>query len=40
MFGLMTALDAQGKKDEASRVRSDFRKAWSRADIELSVDQL
>ncbi len=40
MFGLMTALQAQGKKDEASKVGSDYRKAWKYADIELTVEAL
>ena len=40
MFGLMTALEAQGKKDEARKVRKDFRKAWKYADITLSVNDL
>lgn len=40
IFGLMTALEAQGKKDEASKVNSDFRKAWKYADITLSVNEL
>ena len=40
MFGFMTALEAQGKKDEASKVNSDFRKAWKYADITLSVNEL
>lgn len=40
MFGLMTALEAQGKKDEASKMRKEFRKAWKHADIELSVNEL
>lgn len=40
MFGLMTALDAQGKKDDASDVRKDFRKAWKYADITLTVNDL
>jgi len=40
LFGLMTALDAQGKKDEASKVRSEYRKAWKYADIKLTVNDL
>jgi tetratricopeptide (TPR) repeat protein len=39
-FGLMTALDAQGKKDEASDVRKRYREAWKYADIKLSVSEL
>ena len=40
MFGLMTALQALGKKDEASKVGSDYRKAWKYADITLTVEAL
>lgn len=40
LFGLMTALQAQGKKDEASAVRSRFRQAWKYADITLTVEEL
>ena len=40
LFGLMTALIALGKKDEASTVESQFRKAWQSADITLTVDEL
>jgi tetratricopeptide (TPR) repeat protein len=39
-FGLMTALEAQGKKDEASKAGSQFRKAWKYADIKLTVNEL
>ncbi|MGD9590167.1 MAG: hypothetical protein AB7Q37_12490 [Pyrinomonadaceae bacterium] len=40
LFGLMTALEAQGKKDEASDVGKEFRKAWKYADITLTVNEL
>ncbi len=40
MFGLMTALNAQGKKDDASKMNSEFKKAWKYADITLTVDEL
>jgi tetratricopeptide (TPR) repeat protein len=40
LFGLMTALEKQSKKDAASTVRSDFRTAWKYADITLTVDEL
>ena len=40
LFGLMNALDAQGKKAEASDVRKDFQRAWKSADITLAVDEL
>jgi tetratricopeptide (TPR) repeat protein len=40
LFGLMHALLAQNKQDEAERVRADFREAWSRADTKLEVPDL
>jgi tetratricopeptide (TPR) repeat protein len=40
MFGWMMALETQSKKDEASKVRSEFKKAWKYADIKLTVDEL
>jgi len=40
LFGLMTALEKQSKKDAASTFRSDFRTAWKYADITLTVDEL
>jgi tetratricopeptide (TPR) repeat protein len=40
LFGLMTALRAQGKKDEASAIQSQFRKAWEYADMKLTIDEL
>lgn len=39
-FGLMTALEALGKKDEALKAGSQFRKAWKYADIKLTVNEL
>ncbi len=36
MFGLIRALEAQQKADEAGRMREMFGHAWSRADVELS----
>jgi tetratricopeptide (TPR) repeat protein len=36
LFGLMQALKAQGKNEEASLVESRFKKAWARADITLT----
>jgi tetratricopeptide (TPR) repeat protein len=35
LFGLAKALEAQGKKDEAARVRQRFADAWKNADVEL-----
>lgn len=40
LFGLMTALEAQGKKQEAAKVRKEFQKAWKYADITLTADAL
>ena len=39
-FGLAAALEAQGEKDKAARVRSQFRKAWKYADTTLTVNEL
>lgn len=36
LFGLALALDAQGKSDEASRVREQFARAWGLADVRLA----
>ena len=36
LFGLMQALKAQGKNEDASLVESRFKKAWARADITLT----
>ena len=36
LFGLMQALKAQGKKEEAAMVEARFRKAWKDADVQLS----
>jgi tetratricopeptide (TPR) repeat protein len=33
--GLMQALEAQGKKEEAERVRKRFAEAWKHADAEI-----
>lgn len=40
MFGLVTALETQGKKGEASKLNSELKKAWKYADITLTVDSL
>jgi tetratricopeptide (TPR) repeat protein len=40
LFGLMQSLEAQGKKEEAERVRAEFREAWLRSDIELEIGDL
>jgi tetratricopeptide (TPR) repeat protein len=36
LFGLMQALKAQGKNDDAALVEARFKKAWSRADVTMS----
>ncbi|CAN5411380.1 tetratricopeptide repeat protein [soil metagenome] len=40
LFGLMTALEAQGKKDEARTVQKQYIKSWKYADIMLAVSDL
>ncbi len=40
LFGLMTALEKQGKTDEAQRVRKRYVEAWKYADIQLTIDVL
>jgi tetratricopeptide (TPR) repeat protein len=35
LFGLMKALEAQGKADEAAEVQAEFEEAWQHADVEL-----
>jgi tetratricopeptide (TPR) repeat protein len=40
LFGLMTTLEAQGKKDEAAKISKEFRKAWKYADVTLTVNGL
>jgi tetratricopeptide (TPR) repeat protein len=36
LYGLMKALQAQGKKDEAGLIEARFKKAWERADVTIS----
>ena len=36
LFGLMSALEAQGKSDEAAEVKAQFEEAWQDADVELT----
>jgi tetratricopeptide (TPR) repeat protein len=36
LYGLMKALQAQGKRDEAALVEARFKKAWERADVAIS----
>ena len=37
LFGVLQALTAQGKKDDAARVQQRFEKAWSSADVKLDM---
>jgi tetratricopeptide (TPR) repeat protein len=39
LFGLMQALKAQGKKDDAALVDARFKKAWGRADVTLTASR-
>ncbi|HJU65767.1 MAG TPA: alpha/beta hydrolase, partial [Gemmatimonadaceae bacterium] len=38
LYGLTTALEAQGKKQEAAQVRARFEKVWSGADVKVAAD--
>lgn len=40
LYGLAASLEAQGKNEEADRVRGQFAAAWKDADIELSASRL
>jgi len=40
LFGLMQALRAQGKDDEAAVIERRFEKAWARADIQLTSSRI
>ena len=39
LFGLMQALKAQGKNDDAALVEARFKKAWARADVKLNASR-
>jgi len=39
LFGLMQALKAQGKNDEAAAVEKRFQKAWANADVKLAASR-
>jgi Flp pilus assembly protein TadD len=39
LFGLVQSLSAQGKPEEAARVRGRFNKAWARADVKLTASR-
>jgi hypothetical protein len=40
LFGLVKSLKGQGKKYAAARGQREFEKVWSRASIQLRVEQL
>ncbi|MFT5573358.1 MAG: hypothetical protein ACI9FR_002293 [Cryomorphaceae bacterium] len=40
MFGLIQSLEAQGKTEEASKVKTKFDGVWSRSDVTLSGSRL
>ena len=40
LFGLMKALEAQDKSQEAKSVERDFRKAWKYSDTVLTIADL
>lgn len=40
LFGLVTALEKQGKTEEEQRVRKQFLEAWKYADIKLTIEDL
>lgn len=40
LMGLAKALEAQGKADEAARVRAEFDEAWGRADTRITTSRL
>jgi len=40
LFGLMTSLEAQGRKDEAALVRQEYENAWRLAPSPMTVDAL
>jgi tetratricopeptide (TPR) repeat protein len=39
LYGLMQALKAQGKKEDAALVEARFKKAWARADVTLTASR-
>ena len=39
LYGLLQALEAQGKGEAAARIRERFEKAWARADVTLSASR-
>ncbi len=39
LYGLMQALKAQGKNDDAALIEARFKKAWARADVQLTASR-
>ena len=39
LYGLMQALKAQGKNEDAALVEARFKKAWARADVPLTASR-
>jgi tetratricopeptide (TPR) repeat protein len=39
LYGLMQALKAQGKNEDAALVEARFKKAWARADVQLTASR-
>jgi tetratricopeptide (TPR) repeat protein len=39
LYGLVQALKAQGKDDEAKAVEAEFEKSWSMADVKLTTSR-
>jgi hypothetical protein len=40
LFGLMTSLEAQGRKDEAALVRQEYESAWRLAESPMTLEAL
>jgi tetratricopeptide (TPR) repeat protein len=39
LYGLMQALKAQGKNEDAALIEARFKKAWARADVQLTASR-
>jgi hypothetical protein len=40
MYGLLQSLQAQGKTDDAARVREQFETVWQLADVTLDASRI
>jgi tetratricopeptide (TPR) repeat protein len=40
LFGLVSAIEAQGRTDQAALVQARFQKAWARADVKLAASRI